>query len=265
MRGLLRRVLLAPARAAERIVWGAERRRRLFERLLRGHYASRLRRDWMYVAPEDAPHFFDHRHDALALVAGDGNVEGFLRAFYALDVITAGDDVLDIGFGDGFFTRHFLARRARHVDAVDVEPTAIEHARREHAHPRVTYHLLDAVEAPFPQASYDVVVFDGALGHFPPTTTDAMLAKVAGALRPGGVFVGSESLGREGHDHLQFFESLDELAAAFAPHFAQIGLREAAYELGGGVQRREAFWRCAIDDEGLRRSAWRSVQGARSG
>jgi SAM-dependent methyltransferase len=245
-------------------VWGAERRRRLLERLLRGHYASRLRREWVYVAPEAAPHFFDHRHDALALVTGDGNVEGFLRAFYALDVIRAGDEVLDIGSGDGFFTRHFLALRAGHVDAVDIEPTAIEHARREHAHPRVTYHLLDAVEAPFPRGSYDVVVFDGALGHFPRATTAVVLGKIASALRPGGVFVGSESLGLEGHDHLQFFESLDDLGAALAPHFAKIGLREAAYELGGGVKRREAFWRCAIDSDGARRSAWRSVEGDRS-
>jgi SAM-dependent methyltransferase len=265
MRVLVRRVLRAPARSAERIVWGAERRRRLFERLLRGHYESRLRRDWIYVAPDAAPHFFDHRHDALALVTGDGKVEGFLRAFYALDVIRGGDEVLDIGSGDGFFTRHFLAPRAGHVDAVDVERTAIEHARREHAHPRVAYHLLDAVEAPFPRASYDVVVFDGALGHFPPEATEAMLAKIAAAMRPAGVFVGSESLGLEGHDHLQFFGSLDELGATLAPHFAEVALREAAYELGGGVQRREAFWRCAIDGDGLDRSTWRSVEGARSG
>jgi SAM-dependent methyltransferase len=263
MSALPRKLLRRLAGLAERIVWGAERRRTLFERLLRGHYASRRRRDWVYVTPDDAPHFFDHRHDALALVTGDGNVEGFLRAFYALDVVQAGDDVLDIGFGDGFFTRHFLARRAAHVDAVDIEPSAVEHARREHGHPRVTYHLLDAVSAPFPRASYDVIVCDGALGHFPPATTQALLAKIATSLRPGGVFVGSESIGREGHDHLQFFDSLEDLRATLAPHFVQVALREAGYALSDDFVRHEAFWRCAVDDDGRERWTWNAVEAAR--
>lgn len=263
MTGLIWRTLRSVAKAAERVVWGGDRRRRQFERLLSGHYASRRRRDWLYVAREEAPHFFDHRHNALALVTGDGNVEGFLRAFYALDVIGTGDDVLDVGFGDGFFTRHFLAQRAGHVDAVDIEPSAVAHARREQAHPRVEYHLLDAVSSPFPRAAYDVVVFDGALGHFPPATTQAMLAKIAAALKPGGVFVGSESIGdAEGHDHLQFFATLDDLAEVLGPHFPLVALREATYEIRGGLRRREGFWRCAIDDAGVRRSAWRSLEPA---
>jgi len=260
-----RQLLRRPAKIAERIVWGGERRGRLFERLVHGHYASRHRRDWVYVAPDDAPHFFDHRHDALGLVTGEGHVEGFLRAFYALEVIRAGDHVLDIGFGDGFFTRHFLAPRAGHVDAVDIEPSAIVHARRTQAHPRVTYHLLDAVNAPFPRASYDVIVFDGALGHFPPATTAAMLAKIAAALKPGGVFVGSESLGLEGHDHLQFFAELADLAAALGPHFAQLALHETTYELGDGFKRREAFWRGAVDEDGPARWAWRHTKSALRG
>ena len=168
--------------------------------------------------------------------------------------------MLDIGSGDGFFTARFLAARCRTVDGIDVDPAAIEIARRTNAVPHVTYHLCDAVTAPFPREQYDVIVWDGAIGHFAPETTKELLTKIAGALAPDGIFCGSESLGAEGVDHLQHFTGLDELHELLAPHFPHLWLREVGYRTGGHF-RREAYWRASTSPARQEDVSWRLLDG----
>jgi protein-L-isoaspartate O-methyltransferase len=90
------------------------------------------------------------------------------RGFFAQDVLKPNSIVLDIGCGDGFFSARFSAPRCRHVDAIVVEPTAVAFARRHHHVRNVTYHLADATADSFPRDRYDVIVWDGAIGHFAP-------------------------------------------------------------------------------------------------
>ena len=174
-------------------------------------------------------------------------------------VIRAGDALLDIGCGDGFFTRRFFAARAAQIDAIDIEPSAIATAQAAHSAPNIAYRLLDATASAFPRPRYDVVVWDGALGHFDPATTASMLDKIQQVLSGGGVFVGSQSLGREGHDHLQFFDSLADLHRLLSRSFTHVRLREIEYRLRDGLLRREAFWRCTDDERRLQDSQWRSL------
>lgn len=61
--------------------------------------------------------------------------------------------MLDIGCGDGLFTKRFFASGAAQVDGIDIEPSAIETARAGKAAPDITYHLLDATSDPFPPAN----------------------------------------------------------------------------------------------------------------
>jgi SAM-dependent methyltransferase len=170
--------------------------------------------------------------------------------------------LLDIGCGDGFFASRFFAPRCSAVDAIDIEPSAIRHARAHNAHPRIAYSVRDAVDQPFPRERYDAVVWDGALGHFSPETTHRVLAKIRDALAPGGVFVGSETLGDEGHDHLQFFASTDDLGDLLGQHFAHVQVRAHRIPLKEEVERTEAYWRCANDPERLEQVAWSSFRAA---
>lgn len=223
---------------------------------MRAQHASEFRRTWVWT--DEPPHFFDHRIDAFKLVDGDLS-SPLLRGFSALQLIRPGDRVLDVGCGDGFFTARFFATVAAHVDGIDLEVDAIEHANRHNARPNVAYHVVDATVAPFPYPTYDVVVFDGALGHFTAEATDAMIAKIASAVGDGG-FAGSESLGIEdGHDHLQHFADLDALAAPFLRHFAHVETREITYPLRDGTTRREGFWRCSQQPDRLA-AGWRRYE-----
>lgn len=256
-RARLRRALGPSLRGAERVIGGGRLRERLLLRALGAHYRSKLRRDWLWTA--EPPHFYSHRIGAFELVFGEA-AEGphsWFRAFYAAEVIRDGDVLLDLGCGDGFFTARFLAPACGQVDAVDVDPKAIEAARRENVAPNVSYHLADAVAQPFPRERYDVVVWDGALGHFSPEATATVLEKVGAALAPDGIFCGSESLGHEGVDHLQFFEHADDLRALRDPHFPHVWTRERSYRTRRHP-RREAYWRAATDPTRQESASWRA-------
>lgn len=243
-------------RTLERFVFGGERRRAALMRALIAHDKSLLRRQWQLA--DEMPHYYDHRLGSLLFSAGRAPPFGMFRAFLSAQIMRPGDVVLDIGCGDGFFANRFFAPRVAHVDAIDIEPSAIEHARRHHAAPNIDYRLRDAVSDAFPRARYDVIVWDGALGHFPPDVTRHMLAKIRQALAEGGAFAGSESLGEEGHDHLQFFGSLDALRRLLSEEFDVVQLNQLDYELPGGFARREAYWRCALSSfDRLVSAAWR--------
>jgi 2-polyprenyl-3-methyl-5-hydroxy-6-metoxy-1,4-benzoquinol methylase len=187
----------------------------------------------------------------------------YCRGFYVSELLRQGDKLLDIGCGDGFFTRRFFAKRCASIDAVDIEPDAIHSAHRENASTNIRYYLLDAVAKPFPGEQYDVIVWDGALGHFAQGATHVMLAKIKPALAKDGVFVGSESLGREGHEHLQFFETAEDLDRVFGRHFPFRAYRVVEYDthFNPGFIRREVYWRCSSDPIRLEQAGWRSFSG----
>jgi hypothetical protein len=116
---------------------------------------------------------------------------------------------------------------------------------------------LDAVKDSFPHERYDVIVWDGALGHFSDDVTQYMLQKILAHLSENGIFVGSESLGVEGQDHLQYFHSEDELRSIFSPFFKCVKMRSANYKLRrSDFVRREAYWRCSNSQERLSQVEW---------
>ncbi len=125
--------------------------------------------------------------------------------------------------------------------------------------PRADYYLVDATDQ-FPSTNYDVIVLDGALGHFSKDAAETLLRRIGSALSVGGMFVGSESLGQEGSDHLQFCVSPDHLRAILQHHFHYVQLRCYQYRVGldGFFLRTEAYWRCSNDLVRLAEPLWSS-------
>jgi len=242
----------------EQLLWGGRMREELLIWFLRRHYQSLFRRLWKLNRVK--PHFTNHRLAWFLFGFGASAIHPYqlARAFYSAEALQPEDIVLDIGCGDGFLTNHFLSTQCAEVDAIDVEPAAIREAKRTNARTNITYFLRDAVRDPFPRNKYDVIIWNGAIGHF--TTADAALLvqKIATALRPAGIFAGSESLWHEGHDHLQFFETIEDLQEVFRLHFANVSAKALCYPINNATFiRNEAYWRCSNSCARFAKLSWR--------
>lgn len=248
--------------SAEWLFFGGRTVERILATLLRAHYSSRFRRNWVWS--KEAPHFSDHRLGWFEVGFGNAKASpySFYRGFYVSELLRESDRLLDIGCGDGFFAKRFFSKRCASIDAVDIEPEAIRQAGRFNAVSNISYWRSDAVREPFPREQYDVVVWDGAIGHFSGETSDVMLRKIAAVLPADGIFVGSESLHHEGHDHLQFFDSVQDMDRLFQKYFKCRAYKVLEYELGLGNDfvRHEAFWRCSNRPDRIRCADW-SIYG----
>lgn len=253
----LRHGALPLFRVCERMIFGGRLREAILRRALKAHHASLVRRGWTWSRADRIPHFFDHRIDAFQFLEGDTSADAFLRGYSARAVIRDGDVLLDIGCGDGFFDRRFFSDKCALVDAIDIDTRAIEHASRFNEAPNISYWLRDAVVDPFPRSRYDVIVWDGAIAHLSPQNSSVVLTKIHEALQEDGIFVGSEGLMDESADHLQKFESEEELAALFKRNFPIVQTKTRTFGPNASGHHVEVFWRCALSTDRLDMEAFR--------
>lgn len=98
----------------------------------------------------------------------------------------AGERILDVGCGDGFFDRR-IAHAGAIVDAIDARRDRLALASRWNPHHRVRVHHMSAEALRFPDHSFDKVVSICVLEHIP--NDQQALQEIARVLRPGGRFV----------------------------------------------------------------------------
>jgi 2-polyprenyl-3-methyl-5-hydroxy-6-metoxy-1,4-benzoquinol methylase len=246
------------AHIGEIVIFGTKAREFLAIGLLKGYYSSLWRRHWVWQAGGE-PHFTLHKLGLFQLMTGaqSESLSAYSRAFYSSGCVRAGDQVLDVGCGDGTLTCLSLAPRAAHVDAVDIEPSAILYAKRHNARTNVDYSRLNAVTDVLPRSDYDLVAFDGAIAHFSPEVSAELLRKIKSVMKPDGIFTGSESVGPDADDHLQIFDSLEDMRKLLAPHWKHVRLMQSAYVLPvTGATRIEGYWRASDSSERLDEISW---------
>ena len=103
---------------------------RILVRALEREYKKIFQRKW--VNSSTPPHFFNHRIGFFSFAFSNlgFSPRAYNRAFYTAEVIHDGDRLLDIGCGDGFFTKRFYSHQCCHIDAIDIERDAISAATR---------------------------------------------------------------------------------------------------------------------------------------
>ena len=145
---------------------------------------------------------YQARFDALASSGADVHGEAtFVRRF-------SPSSVLDAGCGTGRVAVE-LARHGISVVGVDVDPAMLATARR--LAPALSWVEGDLATVELPAEAFDVAVLAGNVLIFvTPGTEAAVLANVAGAVRPGGVVVCGFSLRPGGYG----LSTLDADAAA---------------------------------------------------
>jgi SAM-dependent methyltransferase len=111
----------------------------------------------------------------------------FRAVLGALDA-EAGEAILDVGCGSGYYTRE-LARRRAQVTATEYAPASLAQARRNVGAlaADVDFRVEDAQRLTFPDASFDKVLLSEVIEHLP--EPERAIAEAARVLRPGGVLV----------------------------------------------------------------------------
>jgi SAM-dependent methyltransferase len=108
----------------------------------------------------------------------------------------AGERILDVGCGDGFYDRR-IAHIGALVDAIDARPERLALAMRWNPHPRVRLHHMSAEALEFPDNYFDKAVSICVLEHI--ADDEGALRHLHRVLRPGGRLVLScDSLSNRG-------------------------------------------------------------------
>jgi ubiquinone/menaquinone biosynthesis C-methylase UbiE len=112
--------------------------------------------------------------------------------------VELGTDLLELGPGPGAAT-DWLRRRVSRLIAVEQEDEAAARLAARYAGTNVEVVAGDATALGYPDASFDTVATCTMLHHVPTRALqDQVLAEAFRVLRPGGTFLGSDSLPSDG-------------------------------------------------------------------
>ena len=166
-----------------------------------GHHPIQARTDDRIETGPPPPRHRDPRTSTAGMLHGSGQTYDIFAAVFfggrRRRVFTrlagesgarAGDRVLDVGCGTGYFTRVLAQAVAPAGAAHGVDPSgeAITHARRVSHLANCTFGegVAEALDAP--DAAYDVVVSSLMIHHLPETVRPRAIREMFRVLRPGG-------------------------------------------------------------------------------
>jgi SAM-dependent methyltransferase len=145
-----------------------------------------------------------------------------------------GDEILEIGPGPGL-TTDLLREQVRRVTAVEIDPALGEPLRERLAGTNVEVIVADATEAGLPTAHFSAAACFSVLHHMPSSGhQDRLFHELHRVLRPGGIFVGQDSLDlepiRAGHAG-DVFTPVDP--DQLAPRLASAGFAQTRTDISG--------------------------------
>jgi len=147
------------------------------------------------------------------------------RALDEAGVNPAGQAVLDVGCGTGFFTAYYL-ERGGHVTGIDIAPTSIERLRVRH--PDSTFILGDVSETPITGTFAIVNAFDVLYHITDDGRWESAVRHLARAVAPGGVLLLTDVFAK--FDRLES-HNVARTLDRYEPVLAAEGLRvEGLYE-----------------------------------
>ena len=143
----------------------------------------------------------------------------------ALEGVELGDHLLEVGPGPGKTTDE-LRQQVDRLTAVEIDPTLAAALAERLAGTNVEVVEADATRLPFDDATFSAASSFTMLHHVPtPELQDRLLAEVARVLRPGGVFVGADSVDSE---EMQAFH-VDDVLVPIDPETFADRLRRAGF------------------------------------
>jgi SAM-dependent methyltransferase len=98
----------------------------------------------------------------------------------------AGERVLDVGCGDGYYDWR-ISRTGARVTGIDLHETRLAFARKHYGSVRTEFLAMDAEQADFPDGSFDKALSLCVMEHL--GDDERVMRNVSRAMKPGGLFV----------------------------------------------------------------------------
>ena len=151
----------------------------------------------------------------------------------ATDGVELGADLLELGPGPGAAT-DWLRQRVQRLVAVEHEEEAADKLAGRFAGTNVEVVRGDAAAVGYPDASFDTVATCTMLHHVPTRAEqDRVLAEAFRVLRPGGTFLGSDSLPSDGLHQFHEGDTYNPVEpAAFLTRLQVAGFGEITLRVG---------------------------------
>jgi len=151
----------------------------------------------------------------------------------ATDGVELGADLLELGPGPGAAT-DWLRQRVERLVAVEHEEEAADKLAERFAGTNVEVVRGDAAAVGYPDASFDTVATCTMLHHVPTRAEqDRVLAEAFRVLRPGGTFLGSDSLPSDGLHQFHEGDTYNPVEpAAFLTRLQVAGFGEITLRVG---------------------------------
>jgi ubiquinone/menaquinone biosynthesis C-methylase UbiE len=222
---------------------------KMLNRMLRNltAYGHRLQFEREWASGSETPGWFDHFIDQFWKWPLSRNPQTWERGIFGLLGMKEGCSLLDLCCGGGFITCHFYSGRASSIIAVDYDPTAIRHAKRNFKLPNIDFRCSD-IRTQMPEGKFDNVTWDAGIEYFTRAETHQILRNIRGRLKVNGLLGGYAIVAKESkshQDHKQEFSSREQLADLLKQYFDNVLIVSTAH--GIGSERRNNMYFFASD------------------
>lgn len=143
---------------------------------------------------ENCPKWADNRKNMLKTLLENKGSEGspipVEAGIMGLLAIKKGDEVLELGCGDGFEAKNFFSSKAFHLTAVDSDPSAIRHAVKNNQAKNITYKLCD-ITRDMTVGNFDSIIWNRGPELFSRPVCESIISGIKLRLNGHGILAGS--------------------------------------------------------------------------
>ena len=200
----------------------------LINRKLRGLLAKtqRMEMNMDLSGTGAASPFFNHFHDLYCLWAANGNYfwveRGIFNSFFIKDQAS----ILELCCGDGFNSKYFYSSKSSKVTALDMDSSAIEHAKKFNDKNNIeylSYNIANKLPKENGNGGYDNVIIDAAIEQLTKEDQVVLLGNIKEVIKENGIFSGLSIQKHPGINYLEHnkseFSSASELRSFLLSKF----------------------------------------------